>query len=135
MKTILRILALVGGYRSGLCLRIENPPYPALILDAQEERGPLGLPVLSIAHYSNALCQPEMHFEVSRPLWVRMRLVPFLYRNDRIGVHQLSRTISGAYYLFRPALYDRHEYIAHLWDKRLDSHGYLAAFERRRTQR
>jgi hypothetical protein len=135
MQTVLCILATMGGYRRGLYLRVENPPYPALVLDAVEEPGPLGLPTLLVAHYHNALCQPEMHFEVSRPLWLRARLVPFRYRNDRIGVYQVARSTEGKLYRFDTHAFDRQQRFAALWDKRLRTHGYLEAFLRQRAQR
>jgi len=34
MKTILRILERAGGYRPSLYLKIENPPYMALVIEA-----------------------------------------------------------------------------------------------------
>jgi hypothetical protein len=51
MKTILEILKKAGGWHHGLYLRIENPPFMALVIEATDESGPCGLPVLSIAHY------------------------------------------------------------------------------------
>ena len=40
MKTILRILERAGGYRPTLYLKIENPPYMALVIEATPEPGP-----------------------------------------------------------------------------------------------
>ncbi len=34
MQTLLRILVRAGGYRSALYLKIENPPYMALVIEA-----------------------------------------------------------------------------------------------------
>ena len=51
MKTLLRILERAGGFRPTLYLKIENPPYMALVIEATPERGPLNLPAISIAHY------------------------------------------------------------------------------------
>lgn len=34
MRTILRIFERAGGYRPTLYLKIENPPYMALVIDA-----------------------------------------------------------------------------------------------------
>ena len=37
MQTMLRILERAGGYRPSLYLRIENPPYMALVIEATPE--------------------------------------------------------------------------------------------------
>jgi hypothetical protein len=44
MEVLLRILERAGGYRPTLCLRVENPPYMVLVIEAMPEPGPLGLP-------------------------------------------------------------------------------------------
>jgi hypothetical protein len=51
MQTILDILKLAGGFRPTLYLKIENPPYMTLVIEATPEPGPMGLPALSVAHY------------------------------------------------------------------------------------
>ena len=51
MQTILRILEEAGGFRPSLYLKIENPPYMALIIESTPEPESLGLPAISIAHY------------------------------------------------------------------------------------
>lgn len=51
MKTITSILKKAGGWRASLHVRIENPPYLPLVIQAVDESGPLGLPALSVAHY------------------------------------------------------------------------------------
>jgi hypothetical protein len=43
MKTVLRILDKAGGYRRDLNLRIENPPYMTLVIEATPGPGPLGV--------------------------------------------------------------------------------------------
>jgi hypothetical protein len=52
MDTVLRILHAAGGWNHGLHLRIENPPYMALVIEATDEPGPCGLPALSVCHYA-----------------------------------------------------------------------------------
>jgi hypothetical protein len=46
MQTILRILKTAGGWHHGLYLRIENPPYMALVIEATDESGSCSLPAL-----------------------------------------------------------------------------------------
>ncbi len=68
MQTILRILKQAGGWHHGLYLRIENPPYMALVIEATDESGPCGLPAISVCHYGeqngDAMRDPEMCFEL-----------------------------------------------------------------------
>jgi hypothetical protein len=68
MDTILRILQAAGGWHHGLHLRIENPPYMALVIEATDESGPCGLPAISVCHYGeqngDAMRDPEMCFEL-----------------------------------------------------------------------
>ena len=72
MKAILQLLRKAGGYRRELCLRVENPPYQQLVIEAIPEPGPLGLRCLSVAHYGeqngDLMRDPEMCFELSNPL-------------------------------------------------------------------
>ena len=114
MQTILRILKQAGGWHHGLYLKIENPPYMALVIEATDESGPCGLPAISVCHYGeqngDAMRDPEMCFElgfVDGP-----HLNAFCYRNDYVGVDQWSRTIVRDHYVSRRDL--RHRSIAHL---------------------
>lgn len=112
MQTILRILERAGGYRPALYLKIENPPYMALVIEAVPEPGPLNLPAISIAHYgeqnSDLMRDPEMCFELSKPLCSQV-LSAYYYRNDYMGVEQFSRYRDGANYVFIPDLCEEHE--------------------------
>jgi hypothetical protein len=51
VKTLLVILGKAGGYRPSLYLRIENPAYMALVIEATPELGSLGFSAISVAHY------------------------------------------------------------------------------------
>lgn len=51
MDTVLRILHAAGGWHHGPHLRIENPPYMALVIEATDESGPCGLPSISVCQY------------------------------------------------------------------------------------
>ena len=68
MQTILDILKQAGGWHHGLYLKIENPPYMALVIEATDESGPCGLPAISVAHYGeqngDLMRDPEMCFEL-----------------------------------------------------------------------
>ncbi len=132
MQTILRILERAGGYRPTLYLKIENPPYMALVIEAVPEPGPLNLPALSVAHYGeqngDLMRDPEMCFELSKPPLCDLGMSSFYFRNDYLGVEQHSRYRDGENYVFRPDLHEQHEQLARQWDRNLRSRGFLEAF-------
>ena len=132
MKTILQILAAAGGFRRDLYLRIENPPYMRLVIEATPERGPLGAPAISIAHYGeqngDLMRDPEMCFEWSQPPLCGPELVPYYWRNDWMGVEQFSRFRKGNDCVFVPELYEQHQTFAELWDRNLRDQCFFEAF-------
>ena len=136
MKTILRILERAGGYRPTLYLKIENPPFMALVIEVTPEPGPTGLPAISIAHYGeqngDLMRDPEMCFELTNPLGNGWTMMPFHFRNDYMGVEQYSRTRDDKTYTFYPDLLHQHEQFARMWDRNLRAQGFLEAFERSR---
>lgn len=132
MQTILRILKMAGGWNHGLSLRIDNPPYMPLCIEATDESGPCGLPCLSVAHYGeqngDLMRDPEMMFELG--LAGGAHLNPFYWRNDYVAVEQWSRFIADGQYAYHTALHRQHEEFAKLWDKNLRLQGFAEAFER-----
>ena len=137
MQTILAILKSAGGWHPGLYLRIENAPYMTLVIEATGEPGPMGLPVLSVAHYGeqngDLMRDPEMCFEfVSGE---EPHLDPFYFRNDYVGVEQWSRNLVRSQYIALTALHEQHQQFAGEWDNNLRLQGFLYAYERQQTQR
>ena len=132
MLTILRILERAGGYRPTLYLNIENPPYVALVIEATPEPGPLGLPGLSVAHYGiqngDPMRDPEMCFELSKPILSQLTLDPFYWRNDYAAVEQFSRAIVRGSYVALPGLHRQHGHFAVQWDRNLSLQGFAEAF-------
>jgi hypothetical protein len=132
MRTILRILERAGGYRPTLSLKIENPPYMVLVIEAIPEQGPLNLPAISVAHYGeqngDLMRDPEMCFELSKPPLSGLLLSVYYYCNDYMSVEQFSRYREGNNYVVVPDLYEQHEQFARQWDKNIRDQGYLAAF-------
>ena len=135
MQTILAILNKAGGWHSDLNLRIENPPYMTLVIEATGESGPIGLPVLSVAHYGeqngDIMRDPEMCFEFvsgEEPY-----LDPFYFRNDYLGVEQWSRNLVRGQYIALTALHEQHKRFAIEWDNNLRLQGFLYAYERQQT--
>ena len=103
MQTILQILKKAGGWHHGLYLKIENPPYMALVIEATDESGPMGL----ARHLRRSLRRTERRPH-ARPgdvfrAWPCRRqrtLTPFYCRNDYLGVEQWSRNIVRDHYVF-----------------------------------
>jgi hypothetical protein len=136
MQTILQILKAAGGWYPGLSLKIENLPYMALVIEGLDESGPMGLPAISIAHYGeqngDAMRDPEMCFELTAA--GGMRLDPFYYRNDYMGVEQWSRNIVHDHYVHLVELHKQHERFAKTWDNNLRLQGFTEAFERQQNR-
>ena len=130
MKTILAILQKAGGWRPSLYLKIENPPYMELVIEAVDESGPCGLPAISVAHYGeqngDAMRDPEMCFEFG--LAGGAHLNPFYWRNDYVGVEQWSRFVSEGNYCFHTELHRQHESFAKTWDSNLRRQGFDRVF-------
>ena len=137
MKTILTILKQAGGWHHGLSLKIENPPYMALVIEALDESGPCGLPSLSVAHYGeqsgDLMRDPEMCFELG--LAGGAHLTAFYYRNDYLGVEQWSRTIVRDHYVYLTSVHGQHERFAKQWDNNLRLQGFAEAFARQQSPR
>ena len=130
MKTLLAILQKAGGWRPSLYVKIENPPYMALVMEAVDESGPLGLPALSVCHYGeqngDPMRDPEMCFELGYAGGAH--LIPFSWRNDYVAVEQVSRAIVNGHYVALSQLQEQHERFAQTWDNTLRLQGFLEAF-------
>jgi hypothetical protein len=130
MKTILDILRKGGGWRPNLYLKIENPPYMELVIEAVDESGPCGLPSLSVAHYGiqngDPMRDPEMCFELGFAGGAHLN--PFYWRNDYVAVEQWSRNIVGENYVYLVKLHEQHESFAKTWDRNLRSQGFAEVF-------
>ncbi len=132
MQILSLILERAGGYRPTLYLKIENPPYMPLVVEATPELGPLNQPSISVAHYGkqngDPMRDPEMCFELSKPLLHGLDLSAYYYRNDYLGIEQYSRYRDWDKYVFVPELYEQHQKLARLWDINLRAQGFIAAF-------
>jgi hypothetical protein len=130
MKTILDILQKAGGWRPSLYLKIENPPYMELVIEALDESGPVGLPAISVAHYGeqngDLMRDPEMCFELG--LSGGSHLDPFYWRNDYIAVEQWSRSIIREHYVCLMELHEQHQRFAKAWDHNLRWQGFAEVF-------
>jgi hypothetical protein len=130
MKTLLAILQKAGGWRPNLYVKIENPPYLPLVIEAVDESGPLGLPALSVAHYGkqngDAMRDPEMCFEIGYAGGAH--LIPYYWRNDYVSIEQVCRAIVDDHYVALLQLQEQHEMFARTWDNNLRLQGYEEAF-------
>jgi hypothetical protein len=130
MKTLFAILQKAGGWRPSLYVKIENPPYMPLVIEAMDESGPLGLPALSVCHYGeqngDAMRDPEMCFELG--FSGGAHLIPFSWRNDYVAVEQVSRAVVNGNYVALPPLQEQQEKFARTWDSNLRLQGYIDVF-------
>jgi hypothetical protein len=130
MKTLLTILQKAGGWRPSLYVKIENPPYMPLVIEAMDESGPLGLPAISVCHCGeqngDAMRDPEMCFELG--FTGGAHLIPFTWRNDYVSVEQVSRAIVNGHYVALLQLQEQHEKFARTWDNNLRLQGYAEVF-------
>ena len=134
MQTVIELIRQAGGWRPDLYLRLVNPPYIPLVIEALDESGPLGLPAISVAHYSeicgDCMRHPEMRFELKVVAGRTIALTPFYWRNDFVAAEQSSRFITENRYTYLPATYVRHLRFAKLWDDTLRTQGLVEAFRR-----
>jgi hypothetical protein len=130
MKTVLEIMRKAGGWRPSLYLKIENPPYMELVIEAVDESGPCGLPALSVAHYGeqngDLMRDPEMCFELGYAGGAHLN--PFYWRNDYVAIEQWSRFIEEGNYCFHREQHEQHERFAKTWDNNLRSQGFSEVF-------
>ena len=130
MKTLLAILKKAGGWRPSLYVKIENPPYMPLVIEAVDESGPLGLPAISVCHYGeqngDAMRDPEMCFELG--FAGGAHLIPYYWRNDYVAVEQVSRAVVNDHYVALLQLQEQHEKFARTWDNNLRLQQYEEAF-------
>ncbi|WP_353070995.1 DUF6908 domain-containing protein [Tunturiibacter gelidoferens] len=126
MQTILDILRKAGGWHLGLYLKIDNPPYMELVIEAMDESGPMGPPTLSVAHYGeqngDLMRDPEMCFELG--LTGGAHLDAFYWRNDYVAVEQWSRNIVRDRYVHLIELLEQHQRFAATWDINLRLQGF-----------
>lgn len=129
-KTILDILKKAGGWHPGLYLKIDNPPYLELVIEAMDGAGPLGLPAISVPHYGqqngDPMRDPEMCFGVGSAGGAH--LDPFYWRNDYVAVEQWSRNIIRDHYVCLLDLHEQHKHFARSWDNNLRVQGFAEVF-------
>ena len=103
MQIILAILKMAGGWHPGLYLKIDNPPYMELVVEA------IGLPAISVCHYGeqngDLMRDPEMCFELG--MAGDPHLDPWYWRNDYVAVEQRSRNIVRGHYVHLVALHEQ----------------------------
>ena len=131
MKTVATILELAAPLQAGFHIRIENDPWMTLIIEDTQERGPNGLPAISVAHYGeqngDLMRDPEMIFEAEES-GDTTNLIPFCCRNDYAGIEQYSAFVEEGRTLLNVKLKREHIVFAGMWDANLTAQGFLEAF-------
>lgn len=132
MKTILALVQKAGGWHPGFYLKIDNPPYMELVIEAVDESGPFGLPSISVCQYGkqngDAMRAPEMCFEIERAEDGTLSLNPWYFRNDYIGAEVNSREFFNGTYYELLDLHTEQKDFARMWDSNLAAQGFLDAF-------
>ena len=103
----------------------------------RRNRGPLGLPAISVAHYGeqngDLMRDPEMCFELSNPPALgcdsRHRTT---FATTTWAWSSIPATATTKNYVFYPDLLHQHEQFARMWDRNLRAQGFVEAFERSR---
>jgi hypothetical protein len=140
MREVLKIMAVLG-WKAGMAVKIENEPWMALCIEDIGALGPNGRPAISVAHYGeqagDAMRDPEMCFEVA-VVDGKTRLYPYTYRNDYLGVDQVSSWAedagAGSHTYSRLGMKRDHEAFARTWNQNLRAQGFLAAAKQFRAQ-
>jgi len=131
MKTVAQILELAAPLQAGFHIRIENEPWMTLVIEDTQERGPNGLPAISVAHYGeqngDLMRDPEMIFEADES-GDEMNLIPFYWRNDYVGIEQYSAFTENGGTVLNSRLKREHSAFAGTWDRNLRAQGFLEAF-------
>ena len=103
-----------------------------LVIEAMPEPGPLGLPAISVAHYGeqngDLMRDPEMCFELAKPVSSKIIFDPYYWRNHYVGVEQFSRAIVRGHYVALSQLHEQHQHFAVAWDRNLDLQGFVEVF-------
>lgn len=133
MRTIALILQAASPLQTGVHFRIENPPWLPLVIEDIQQRGPNGLPVISVAHYGelngDLMRDPEMLFELGKR-GDEIELTPYYWRNDYLGLEEYSAIQVADHWHVLPLYKRKHSAFATIWDKNLRAQGYLEAFLR-----
>ena len=90
------------------------------------------MPGLSVVHYGkrngDPMRDPEMCFELGKPIGDNLVLDPYYFRNDYMGTEQWSRDIVRGHYIALLDLHRQHECFAAVWDRNLRLQGFAEAF-------
>jgi hypothetical protein len=136
MRTVALILEAASPLEPGFHIKIDNPPYMALVIEDIQQPGPNGLASISVAHYGeqngDLMGDPEMTFEISRT-GDALLLTPYYWRNDYIGVEEYSAIEKHGRWFVIPELRERHVAFARTWDRNLRAQGFFEAFLRQRN--
>ena len=132
MTTLITILNSLPNLSPDFHLRIENPPYMALVLEGIG-LGPRGLMAISVAHYGeqngDPMRDPEMCFEVEFAESKVLALHPYQFQNDYAGVYQVAvweeDSCCGSHVIVQPDILREQRAFARVWDRNLMAQGFL----------
>ena len=136
MQTVERIIKDRGGLDALKLnyIRIENPGYMRLVIEYVGQ-GPRGLPMVSVAHYSeqngDAMRDPEIVFEVYQftapGADMEWDWLPISIQQDYLGSYDVIVWKDGAQTLTRPKLAKDVLAFSRTWDRNIKAQGFLKA--------
>ena len=131
MRAITEILRLAHPLEPGFHIKIHNPPWQDLVIEDIQQRGPRGLPTISVAHYGeqngDLMRDPEMLFEMEE-LGREVVLLPYYYRNDYVGFERYSVTRDENRVCINSRLLREQESFARMWNANIRAQGFVDAF-------
>lgn len=129
MKTVAKIIDLLGGLQSFRHARVESSGFMPLVIE-RIGTGPRNLPLVSVAHYGeqngDLMADPEMTFEIAAAGdWL-----PVSFTNHYAGLFQEAVWNDSGRILIRPKLTRDLAAFARIWNRNLNEQGFFAAAQK-----
>jgi Domain of unknown function (DUF6908) len=138
VRNIIRILEMAQKagkeIAPGLCIKIENAGYLTLVIEHIGNVAPGGFPAISVAHYGelngDPMRDPEMCFHLEIDQWGKMRMFPYSFRNDYVGVDRTSKWEEDKKVFVHRGRYSDDLDFALVWNRNIGDQGFVAAYEK-----
>ena len=142
MKTIQTIIEEHGGLAAVKknYLRIENPPFMRLVIEAVGQMFPNGTCELSVAHYGvqngDAMRDPELTMLVVPNENGQWEWHPLTFLNDYVGVYQVAAEYDhfGTVRVRNAKLVKDMAQFAEEWDRNIKHQGFVEAFRKQHAR-
>ena len=135
MKNILKILEMARAAGRPIDhIKIENPGWMALVIEYLGTPGPHGYPVVSVTHYGemngDLMRDPDMEFELADMGDGEVKMYPFSYRNDYMGVDRQVYRLNDQGRATGIDLREKRgeESLARIWNKNIADQGFVKKY-------